>query len=205
MFSCQLVIQEHILIQILQLHYQQLHQLFSLSLQTFLLSIFLILLQNFANITTTLNSNLQFDFIVNKENNTVNVKREFAADLELVWEAWTNPKILDQWWAPKPYRTETKSMDFREGGMWLYAMISPQDEKHWCKNDYCSFCSYIFSCFSGCCRKRFNYFYFLVYFDHSLGKASYHIGVLCRNAMIGNEYISKSPNYSTKIVKNVNF
>ena len=83
-----------------------------------------------------MSSNLKFDFAVNKEDNTVNVKREFAANLELVWEAWTNPEILDQWWAPKPYRTETKSMDFREGGMWLYAMISPQDEKHWCKNDY---------------------------------------------------------------------
>ena len=80
--------------------------------------------------------NVTFDFTVNKANSTVNVKREFAANLELVWEAWTNPEILDQWWAPKPYRTQTKSMDFREGGMWLYAMISPQDEKHWCKNDY---------------------------------------------------------------------
>lgn len=83
-----------------------------------------------------MNNNLKFDFIVNKENNTVNVVREFAANLELVWEAWTNPEILDQWWAPKPYRTETKSMDFREGGMWLYAMISPENVKHWCKNDY---------------------------------------------------------------------
>jgi uncharacterized glyoxalase superfamily protein PhnB/uncharacterized protein YndB with AHSA1/START domain len=83
-----------------------------------------------------MNSNLLFDFTVNKESKTVNVKREFAANLELVWEAWTNPEILDQWWAPKPYRTVTKSMDFREGGTWLYAMISPQDEKHWCKNDY---------------------------------------------------------------------
>src|SRR5882757_1971039 len=83
-----------------------------------------------------MSSNLKFDFTVNKEDNTVNVKREFAANLELVWEAWTNPEILDQWWAPKPYRTVTKSMDFREGGTWLYAMISPQDEKHWCKNDY---------------------------------------------------------------------
>jgi uncharacterized glyoxalase superfamily protein PhnB/uncharacterized protein YndB with AHSA1/START domain len=80
--------------------------------------------------------NLKFDFAVNKKDNTINVKREFAANLELVWQAWTNPEILDQWWAPKPYRTITKSMDFREGGMWLYAMISPQDEKHWCKNDY---------------------------------------------------------------------
>ena len=81
-------------------------------------------------------SNLKFDFTVNKENNTVNVSREFAANLELVWEAWTTPEILDQWWAPKPYRTETKSMDFREGGMWLYAMVSPENVKHWCKNDY---------------------------------------------------------------------
>lgn len=81
-------------------------------------------------------SNLQFEFLVNKENNTVNVIREFAGDLELVWEAWTNPEILDQWWAPKPYRAETKSMDFREGGMWLYAIVSPENEKHWCKNEY---------------------------------------------------------------------
>lgn len=81
-------------------------------------------------------SALLFDFTVNKQNNTVNVKREFAANLDLVWEAWTNPEILDQWWAPKPYRNVTKSMDFREGGMWLYCMISPKDEVHWCKNDY---------------------------------------------------------------------
>ncbi|MCB9261042.1 MAG: SRPBCC domain-containing protein [Flavobacteriales bacterium] len=83
-----------------------------------------------------MNSNLQFDFIINKQNNTVHVKREFAADLPLVWEAWTNPDILDQWWAPKPYRTQTKSMNFSEGGTWLYAMISPENEMHWCKNDY---------------------------------------------------------------------
>lgn len=77
-----------------------------------------------------------FDFAVNKKDNTVNVKREFNANLELVWEAWTNPEILDQWWAPKPYKTKTKSMDFKDGGMWLYAMISPEDEMHWCKAVY---------------------------------------------------------------------
>lgn len=80
--------------------------------------------------------NLLFEFSINKEDNTVLVKREFAADLARVWDAWTKPEILDLWWAPKPYRTETKYMDFREGGSWLYAMISPENEKHWCKNDY---------------------------------------------------------------------
>lgn len=83
-----------------------------------------------------MNSNLLFDFSVNKENNTINVKREFAADLNLVWAAWTTPELLDQWWAPKPYRTRTKSMDFRVGGSWFYAMISPENESHWCRADY---------------------------------------------------------------------
>jgi PhnB protein len=27
-------------------------------------------------------------------------------------------------------------MDFREGGTWLYCMISPKNEVHWCKNDF---------------------------------------------------------------------
>lgn len=81
-------------------------------------------------------TNLQFDFIVNKENKTVNVKREFAAPLSLVWDAWTKPEILDLWWAPKPYQTRTKSMDFREGGTWLYYMEGPEGAVHWCKNDY---------------------------------------------------------------------
>ncbi|HLP32141.1 MAG TPA: SRPBCC domain-containing protein [Bacteroidia bacterium] len=83
-----------------------------------------------------MNPHLQFDFSVNKENNTIHVKRSFAADLNLVWDAWTKPELLDLWWAPQPYRTQTKSMDFREGGSWLYCMISPENEKHWCKADY---------------------------------------------------------------------
>lgn len=80
--------------------------------------------------------NLAFDFDVNKENNTITVKREFAADIPLVWEAFTNSEIMDQWWAPKPWKTKTKSMDFREGGHWHYAMVGPADEVHWCWADY---------------------------------------------------------------------
>ncbi|SHI73650.1 Uncharacterized conserved protein YndB, AHSA1/START domain [Tangfeifania diversioriginum] len=80
--------------------------------------------------------NLLFDFRVNKESNSLNITREFAANLELVWEAWTKPEILDQWWAPKPYHIKTKSLDFREGGMWLYAMISPENDMQWCKANY---------------------------------------------------------------------
>ena len=83
-----------------------------------------------------MNSNLLFDFSVNKEKNTINVRREFAAELSLIWDAWTNPALLDLWYAPKPYQTRTKSMDFREGGFWHYAMISPENVTHWNRADY---------------------------------------------------------------------
>ena len=83
-------------------------------------------------------SNLLFDFYVNKENKTIHIKREFNADLELVWKAWTTAELLDRWWGPKPWKVETKTMDFREGGFWLYAMVSPEGEKHWSKANYIS-------------------------------------------------------------------
>ena len=71
--------------------------------------------------------NLLFDFKVDKDTATIYVTREFAADLDLVWDAWTKPEMLDQWMSPKPWRVKTKEMDFREGGRWLYAMISPEN------------------------------------------------------------------------------
>lgn len=65
-------------------------------------------------------------------------KREFNANLKLVWKAWTTAELLDQWWGPEPYRAETKTMDFREGGFWLYAMVSPEGEKHYARTNYIS-------------------------------------------------------------------
>ncbi len=82
------------------------------------------------------NNNLLFDFSVNKENKTIVVKKEFAAKLELVWDAWTTSELLDKWWAPLPYRNETISMNFIANGMWHYAMIGPEGEKHFCKAYY---------------------------------------------------------------------
>jgi uncharacterized protein YndB with AHSA1/START domain len=83
-----------------------------------------------------MNSNLLFDFRINKEEKAIEIKREFKATRELVWKAWTTPELLDQWWAPKPYHIQTKILDLKVDGMWLYAMVSPEDEKMWCKADY---------------------------------------------------------------------
>ncbi len=81
-------------------------------------------------------NNLVFEFIVDNENNSIVVKREFTAKVELVWRAWTKPDIIDQWWTPKPHRSETKSMHFKEGGFRHWALVSPQGGKFWSRQDY---------------------------------------------------------------------
>jgi uncharacterized protein YndB with AHSA1/START domain len=84
-------------------------------------------------------NNLQFDLTVDKSTKTVFIIREFAAGLPLVWDAFTKPEILDQWWAPKPLTSKTKSMDFKVGGRRFYAMVSPDGEEiGWQIQDYTS-------------------------------------------------------------------
>ena len=83
-----------------------------------------------------MNPTLLFDFTVNKEQHSVHVKREFAGDLGLIWDAWTKAELLEKWWAPAPYTVKTKRMEFRVGGTWLYAMVSPTGEEHWGRADY---------------------------------------------------------------------
>ncbi|GGB05165.1 SRPBCC family protein [Puia dinghuensis] len=80
--------------------------------------------------------NLLFDFTADKATKTIRITREFAADLDLVWDAFTKPEILSQWTAPKPYRAYIKEMDFREGGRCLTAMISPENVYHWSLAEY---------------------------------------------------------------------
>ena len=85
-----------------------------------------------------MNNDLLFDFTVNRETKTVHVNREFAADIALVWDAFTTQEILDQWWAPKPWASKTKYMNFEVGGKRFYAMVSPEGQEHWSLQEYTS-------------------------------------------------------------------
>ncbi|HLX91540.1 MAG TPA: SRPBCC domain-containing protein [Puia sp.] len=82
--------------------------------------------------------NLLFEFTVDKPTKTVFVNREFAADLPLVWDAFTKKEILDQWWAPKPWKSKTKFMDFKVGGRRFYAMVGPEGQEHWSVQEFTS-------------------------------------------------------------------
>jgi uncharacterized protein YndB with AHSA1/START domain len=83
-------------------------------------------------------NDLQFDFIFDKAVKTVFITREFAADLPLVWDAFTKQEILDQWWAPKPWASKTKTMNFEVGGRRFYAMVSPEGMERWSIQKYTS-------------------------------------------------------------------
>ncbi|WP_266157738.1 SRPBCC family protein [Dyella silvatica] len=79
---------------------------------------------------------LQFDFVVDKEKHTITVKREFAAGRQLVWDCHTKRELLDRWFAPKPLTTKTSHMEFKPGGYWHYAMITPDGQAFWSRLDY---------------------------------------------------------------------
>ncbi|GAO41019.1 SRPBCC family protein [Flavihumibacter petaseus] len=69
-------------------------------------------------------------------NKKMKVIREFDAPVEAVWKAWTDASLLDQWWAPHPWKARTQSMDFKDGGTWFYYMEGPKGEKQHSRADY---------------------------------------------------------------------
>ncbi len=83
-------------------------------------------------------NDLLFDFTVNKETKTVFITREFAAELPLLWDAFTKQEILDQWLAPKPWTSKTKYMNFKVGGKRFYAMVNPEGQERWVIQEYTS-------------------------------------------------------------------
>ena len=55
------------------------------------------------------------------------VTRVFAAPVDLVWKAWTEPEYVMRWWGPDYFTSPSAKMDFREGGKSLVCMRAPED------------------------------------------------------------------------------
>ncbi|MEM7297492.1 MAG: SRPBCC domain-containing protein, partial [Bacteroidota bacterium] len=75
-------------------------------------------------------------FTENLEDNQLIATRQFNAPVEKVWKAWSNKEFLCQWWAPAPYVCEILSMDFKEGGYWMYTMTGPEGDVYRGRMDY---------------------------------------------------------------------
>jgi uncharacterized protein YndB with AHSA1/START domain len=59
------------------------------------------------------------------KNRTLSLKRTFNAPIKLVWEAWTKPEHIAQWWGPKGMSIKIVEHNFKEGGKWKYVMPMP--------------------------------------------------------------------------------
>jgi uncharacterized protein YndB with AHSA1/START domain len=51
--------------------------------------------------------------------------RLLDAPRDLVFDAWTSPEHVAQWWGPNGFTTTTQSMDVRPGGEWIFVMHGP--------------------------------------------------------------------------------
>ncbi|MEJ0098699.1 MAG: SRPBCC family protein [Pseudomonadota bacterium] len=56
---------------------------------------------------------------------TITLTRIYDAPLQAVWEAWTIPEEVAQWWGPRGFTLTTHSHDLRTGGHWHYTMHGP--------------------------------------------------------------------------------
>lgn len=81
-------------------------------------------------------NNSLFSFNVDKTTKTATIKMQFDAGQSLVWDAFTNAELLDQWIAPKPFTSKTKYMNFEVGGKRFYAMVSPEGKEMWSIQTY---------------------------------------------------------------------
>ena len=60
---------------------------------------------------------------------TLTIERTVAAPPERVWELWTTPGGIEQWWAPDGFRTEVQQLDLRDGGELVYTMTATAPEQ----------------------------------------------------------------------------
>lgn len=59
------------------------------------------------------------------KSNALLLTRVYDAPLQSVWDAWTIPEEVAQWWGPRGFTLTTHSRDLRTGGHWHYTMHGP--------------------------------------------------------------------------------
>ena len=53
------------------------------------------------------------------------ITRIVDAPRKRVWQAFTDPEVLNQWWGPNGFKLTTKVFEFCEGGDWIFIMHGP--------------------------------------------------------------------------------
>jgi uncharacterized protein YndB with AHSA1/START domain len=58
------------------------------------------------------------------------IMRVYDAPRQLVWEAYTKPELLKQWWAPKRFITRIEKLDLKPGGTWRFINPGPDGKDY---------------------------------------------------------------------------
>jgi len=65
----------------------------------------------------------------NKKNSTADrelrLSRKLNAPIDLVWEVWTGPEHIANWWGPDGFTNTIHKMDLTPGGEWDLVMHGP--------------------------------------------------------------------------------
>jgi uncharacterized protein YndB with AHSA1/START domain len=59
------------------------------------------------------------------KSNEIRITRVYDAPVKAVWDAWTDPNQVAQWWGPRGFTITTHSKDLKVGGHWTYTMHGP--------------------------------------------------------------------------------
>jgi len=57
--------------------------------------------------------------------NDLVITRLLKAPRARLWQAWTDPALLKEWWCPKPWTTEVRAFELRPGGSFHTFMSGP--------------------------------------------------------------------------------
>jgi len=64
------------------------------------------------------------------DDKVLRMERLIAAPPERVFDLWTEPELLTQWWGPDGFDVPASAMDVRPGGHWKTTMRSPDGTLH---------------------------------------------------------------------------
>jgi len=60
------------------------------------------------------------EYVIEPGKQEITITRNFDAPRELVFKAYTDPKLVPQWFGPREYTTTVDKMDARPGGLWRF-------------------------------------------------------------------------------------
>lgn len=69
-------------------------------------------------------------FVIEKEKLEVRMERVFKAPRARVWQAYTDPKLIAQWWGPRKYKVIVDKLDFQVGGAWRFLNVDDKGEEY---------------------------------------------------------------------------